>query len=1304
MTTDHRPPTADHRPSLQAATQELRQLLETEFSEQLSGTFDILPDGSIAKQPGQHLVDPKQRLIRRKVVEAINHLISGGKTAQEAVQYYIREAAFTFLNRFVALRMMEARGLLQPCVSKGDQSSGFKEFCGLAPGLVSLPDGGYRLYLECLFDELSVEIKVLFNRRDAASLLWPRRNALNKVLEILSREKLAAAWNADETIGWVYQGFNSKELEKAFREARLSGKKFEARDIPAVTQLFTQRWIVRFLVENTLGRLWIDMHPDSQIAQSFDYLVPLDGKRVAPLKSVREIRLIDPSCGTMHFGLVAFDLFAEMYREEMINVGNTGWPNKASASSEAEIPASILAHNLFGIDIDHRAVQLSALTLYLKAKSLNPQVRLTETRLACADVHMLNGEYLGQFLAASGLEKRPIFERILKTIQERLQDAEQLGSLLRLEEEIRELIYKEKTLYEKDASKPYLFGWSKEQFESDAVRKEFWETLEIQIRQALDAFAREQAEKDNAQSYFADETTKGLRLLDVLNQRYDVVVTNPPYLSGRKMNNRMKKLVADSYKAGKGDLYAAFILRCIELAAETGRVGMLTMHSFMFISSYEEMRNQLREKVAVDTLVHAGPALFSVGNPGTLQTAAFVLRREPNDQARNESVGTYFRLVKQPDAESKRKRFEQAVASLRSGDSDSTVYRYKQSDFDAIPGSPWVYWTASLIRNLFLKLPKLGSVSNSVTGINTGDNFRFRKFWWERSGPLERHWKRFVSGGEYLKWYGNLDYIVNMDVKSMAQLHGSALRARDYWYRSGITYCLLSSKGFNARILPEGYVFSSGGNCTFTESEELLISILGILNSELGDYLLKLINPTINFPVGTVSNVPVVGDLGDELCALVRQAIEQSKKSCEILETSFDFVAPRFFHTNDEEDIKKQSLNAINEAIDNEIYKLYKIEPEVIELIRRELEEIPREVSDGTEEVDDESASLEADFSDDIITKVSTWISYSFGLAIGRFQPGIENALGRGDFSPKVSEQLRALADSDGMMVLDAGHPHDLAAKVHQALNLMLGDEDARQCIHGATGREGDLEEELRRYFAGDFFKEHLQKYRKRPVYWLLQSPRKTYGVYLFHERITKDTLYRIRSDQYVGSKLKLLNTRLEGLQIKAEGLSGRELRTLQKSIEETESARDDLQDFTSKIENLIALGYEPNIDDGVLINMAPLWQLIPSWSTEPKKCWDKLVAGDYDWSHMAMHLWPQRVIPKCTENASYAIAHGLDTIFWTQDDRNRFQPKPKPDGGWKPTIDKLIAERIRPGVAKALTILNEAASVKKVPIRGRKR
>jgi len=270
------------------------------------------------------------------------------------------------------------------------------------------------------------------------------------------------------------------------------------------------------------------------------------------------------------------------------------------------------------------------------------------------------------------------------------------------------------------------------------------------------------------------------------------------------------------------------------------------------------------------------------------------------------------------------------------------------------------------------------------------------------------------------------------------------------------------------------------------------------------------------------------------------------------------------------------------------------------------------------------------------------WISYAVGVVMGRFQPGMDNALGRGRFSDEVAEKLRNLADTDGVMVLDQGHPDDLASKVLQALETMLGEEAAREVVSEGIGCGGEPEENLRKYFAGRFFKEHIQQYRKRPVYWLLQSPRKKYGVWLFHEKLTRDTLYRIRGEEYVGSKIKLLESRLADMRAQRDAAGGGERRRLEKEIADMEEVLDDSREFAQRIDAVLQRGYTPHIDDGVLINMAPLWKLIPSWQAEPQKCWQALERGEYDWSHQAMDHWPERVQEKCRTNKSYAIAHGL--------------------------------------------------------------
>jgi len=322
---------------IQKATQDARRVLESEFSQQLEGTFDILPNGHIEPLPGKHLSDD-QKIIREKIVAAIAHEKSGGVSDAEAVANYLRQSSFTALNRFAALKMLEARGLVRECVSKGEQSSGFKEFCGLAPGLSALPDKGYRLYIESLFDELGTEIQILFDRRDLASLLWPGKKALDAILEIFNREEIAFVWEEDETIGWIYQYFNSLEERKKMREESAAPR--NGRELAVRNQFFTPRYVVAFLTDNTLGRIWYEVRQgNTQLKDRCKYLVRrpvevfLKIGETAPetsaqkdlnqeellkqplfisyrqLNDPRDIKMLDPACGSMHFGLYAFDLY-----------------------------------------------------------------------------------------------------------------------------------------------------------------------------------------------------------------------------------------------------------------------------------------------------------------------------------------------------------------------------------------------------------------------------------------------------------------------------------------------------------------------------------------------------------------------------------------------------------------------------------------------------------------------------------------------------------------------------------------------------------------------------------------------------------------------------------------------------------------------------------------------------------------------------------------------------------------------------------------------------------------------------------
>lgn len=670
---------------------EARALLTREAREQLEGVYGCYADGRLdpAEKLPQVQASAETAAVHAQLARYLAHEHHAGLTGAEAVEKLVKETAFTHLNRCVAFKMLEARKLIRGTLDKGLESNAFKHYLADAAHAADLAlyeqgkaDAAYRHFLLWQAGQIAREVKVLFDPNTLPSRLFPRPRALADLLTLLNAPELAEAWLADETVGWVYQYFNEPELQAAFEKVRLSGEKFEAKDIPSATQLFTPDWIVRTLVQNTLGRLWLDLHPDTRLVNTdlLDYLVPTELHSACCIKSntqdalcnspsprlVRSITLLDPACGGMHFGLVAFDLFAAMYQEELERAGEPGWPAVPSVSNMEEIPAAILKHNLFGIDIDLRAVQLSAFALYLKARTWlvdhapATKYAICNSNLACADVQRFDPAALGAFVREARFT-RPVYERLMRALWEKLQDVSQLGSLLRLEQALQELIEEERARY----ARTPLFAGLPGAFEQEAAEEEFWSVISAQILQGLDEFARAQAAAGVDQTFFTGEAVKGLRLADVMLRRYDVVVTNPPYLSRRKMNKTLADLIGAAYPEGKNDFYAAFIQRCLELAEDDGRVGMLTMHSFMFIGSYEALRQAIREQAAIETLLHCGPGLFEVGNPGTLQTAAFVLRKEADAERRAAHTGTYFRLVHAPNGDAKRAAFEEALAALK---------------------------------------------------------------------------------------------------------------------------------------------------------------------------------------------------------------------------------------------------------------------------------------------------------------------------------------------------------------------------------------------------------------------------------------------------------------------------------------------------------------------------------------------------------------------------------------------------------------------------------------------------------------
>lgn len=630
------------RTAIGNAAQAVRRLLEEEYAEQLDGIFDIQRSGSIAEQPGSHL-SPAQRVGRRKIVAAIGYHQAAGVKPSEAVARFIRDAAFTTLNRFVALKMLEARELIQPAITDGESSSGYREFTGLAPGVTTLGDAaGYRLYLESLFDELASEVKVLFDRHDAASLLWPRRNAFESMLASLNATELAPVWGDDETIGWFYQFFNSKEERQKMRDESQAPR--NSRELAVRNQFFTPRYVVQFLVDNTLGRTWIEMTDgETSLIDRCEYFVTLEDERPQrPVKDPRDFRILDPACGSGHFLLYCFDLLDVMYREAWASglgeeeVTGQSLRDTYATSEELEraIPSLIVERNLHGVDIDPRAAQIAALAIWLRAQRAwrdagidaadRPQIR--KTGVVIAEPMPGDAALVAHF--ARTLQP-PLLSRLFNEMVQAMSLAGEMGTLLRAETLLADAIERARREFVNQRIQPQAlpgFGPEVEQGELDLSGIDddaFFAEAEDRLLQALSTFVTSGGGSDSARRrLFADDAAQGVALLELLRTRFDVVLMNPPFGAG---STKAKKVFDASYPKSKNDVYAAFVERGIQLLVRKGMLGAITSRTGFFLSSFQKWR----EDIILDT---APPLVFADLGQGVLdgamvEVAAYCLER-----------------------------------------------------------------------------------------------------------------------------------------------------------------------------------------------------------------------------------------------------------------------------------------------------------------------------------------------------------------------------------------------------------------------------------------------------------------------------------------------------------------------------------------------------------------------------------------------------------------------------------------------------------------------------------------------------
>lgn len=1361
---------------IRSSIQKARAILIQETKDQLNGIYGIKESGSM--EPLENLpklTSDESKMQTRLFLERwFDEEEKSGLKREDALQKLLKETAFTHINRLVAFKMMEARSILRGTINRGIESNGFKFYLADHPDDLKLYESGHSeeayqnfLLWQCGQIAEKDHMEVLFDPENLPSMLFPRPQILQKTLKLLNVTELDSVWIEDETIGWVYQYFIEEDKDKVFNKIYQQKKKMELRDIPMATQIFTPRWIVEYLVQNTLGRLWLRIHPDSKLQEHMKYYVPnpYNDTEPIPKKPVTEITLLDPACGTMHFGMVAFDLFYKMYEEEIENAGKPGWfdieDKRLKIKDKSEIPILIIEKNLYGIDIDLRAIQLSALSLYLKSKTYNKNARINKLNLTYTDIPPIPENEINEFVDSLELS-HPIAEELLKEILPELNKAYYLGSLLKIEETVESFIKERK----RDFEKLPLISVMEATEEYASNPAEFWLRIHKEILNGLKISAEN---RTNGKKIIAGESIQGIGLIDALVRKHDIVVCNPPYSGRRNWSGSLSKDLKELYPKKDGDLYTVFTDRVYSLTSDKGFCGLVTIHSFMFTSSHVEIRKLLINKSQMETMAHLGTRTeFDVANKTAQGFSAYAFEKLINTE-KSDFRGIYFRLIKENEVD-KRYAFEKASKDWQTNGeqvTDQHVFVVRQEDFKAIQAFPFVYWISNRLREIFFKNKKVQDLFYVALGMTTSDNFRVLRYIWEigydsniyyQSLSRNGKWFLYMKGGDYNKWYGNQEHVVNWENNGIEiQNMSSYPRAQKYYFKEGATYSFLTVSNLSVRYLPLGFIFDVAGSSIFPKQDNPIF-LIALLNSKISTYLIKLLNPTVNYQVGDIARLPypnthqypqVISNIEKEAQYCIHLKKYKTKQEL----TSWEFIIPVSWNSWMMDWLESYRRLTFKESqISEMVYHLYGVDDEDIQNIEQEFgslpnrmrkmktddpafaqsikkvktyflsKHIPEEALKSNDIVEDEE---ESDHKDRISRRQSrylnfeeiclasgyhpntvfqiineagwerpeerwetayNWLEYAIGILMGRFKPGQKGELGsaiihkidfitgsltitdeefeeiiqyfpvsyideqgKHAFLKDIEQQLCSYADPDGIMVLDEGHPDDLPSKIEEVLTLMLGEHEAQQVLATIIEEKSPNKVKFRKFMERDFFsKHHLKLYRKRPIYWLLQTTNKNYGFYISHERIDKDTLFKLQKN-YIDPKLNLIDQQLREISGRLGKLEGREYRLLAKEKEQFEELYQEIQEFSEKLNNVLNLqdengkvvGYDPDINDGIILNMAPLHELIP-WN-EPLKYWKELQEGKYDWAHMAMRYWSSRVLDKCKKDKSLRIAHGLE-------------------------------------------------------------
>jgi len=1097
------------------------------------------------------VMKPRDKLIKRIQASSFEQTID-----------YI---AYSWFNRLCAIRYMECKGLLdhgRRVLSSADGSAGLPQILEECldidlPGLdasrvAELKLDGNKdeeLYRELLLAQchaLNQVMPLLFEQvSDESELLLP--DNLTKT-DSLIRDLVSSIpeedWSDVQIIGWLYQFYISEKKDQVI------GKVVKSEDIPAATQLFTPNWIVKYLVQNSVGRLWMMAQPESTLASEWEYYIqPAEqtDEVNAQLKQLIDVRIsedgdtlnpesitvLDPACGSGHILVEAYDCLKAIYLER-------GYRSR-------DIPRLILENNLYGIDIDTRAAQLASFALLMKAREDDRRLFSNPPKLNIIALQDSQLERLDAF--SQDLASTSIAQADLKELLDLFEHASTFGSLIQIPQ---------------------------------AFAKKLPD-LESKLNEALesgDIFAQQSAQ----------ELLPLVQQAKILAKKYDAVIANPPYMGGKGMNAALKDFAKKQFPDSKSDLFAMFIERGFDWCKDSGFNSMVTMQSWMFLSSYEAMREKLLQDRTLSCMVHMGNGVMGIA----FGTAATVML--------NKHISDYegsFSYCENDDVneDGVPKQFPVQNERLKTA---------KPDDFKKIPGSPVAYWVSEKVREIFENSSSMGDISNAVVGLQTGDNNRFLRFWQEVAiqkigfGIENREiairsrkkWFPYNKGGEFRKWYGNQEYVVNWenDGKELFEfLPRSVIRNPSYYFRPSVSWSDVTSSTNAFRYFPHGFIHDVKGQSAFSNSEAERYKLLSLLNSNFIKYLMPILNPTISFQVGNFNQLPYLNLSSD-----ISRNIQIAKLDWDSYETSWDFTQNPIIRT--QQPNLEQAFHTWQQQNADAVAEMKRLEEENNKLFIDAYglqDELTPDVPD--EQITLTRANREKDS--------QRLVSYAIGCMMGRYsldEPGLIYAhAGNQDFD--ASRYQTFPADADGIIPLTEMHwfEDDATHRIQEFLTAVWGKDtlDANmQWLAESLDKKASetAEDTIRRYLASKFYKDHMQTYKKRPIYWLFSSGKQgAFQALVYLHRYNESTLARMRTE-YVMPLISKMAAMVNSLQSEIENSdSAAEIKRKEKELQNLHKQQAELSSFEEKLRHYADQRISLDLDDGVKVNYGKFGDLL---------------------------------------------------------------------------------------------------------------